>query len=168
MTLAETGLDTMTGARVKRVENYIDGDTFMVTYGDGVTDLDIGKLLAFHRSHGRLATVTTIRPFSRFGLINLDQEGRVLDFAEKPQLDGRASAGFFVFDRRVLDYLQAAPTCVLEQAPLERLAEAGELMAYRHDGFFYAMDTYREYSYLNELWNSDRAPWRVWGNEHGH
>mgnify|MGYP003376866282 FL=1 len=85
-----------------------------------------------------------------------------------PPPDGGAGAGFFVFDRRVLDYLQAAPTCVLEQAPLERLAEAGELMAYRHDGFFYAMDTYREYSYLNELWNSDRAPWRVWGNEHGH
>lgn len=167
VTLADTGLDAMTGARVKRVEPYIDGDTFMVTYGDGVSDLDVGQLLAFHRAHGRLATVTTVRPFSRFGIINLDPEDRVTDFAEKPQMDGRASAGFFVFNRRVLDYLDSASTCVLERAPLERLAQAGELMAYRHDGFFFAMDTYREYTYLNELWDAGRAPWHVWRNEDG-
>jgi glucose-1-phosphate cytidylyltransferase len=167
VTLADTGSETMTGARVKLVENYIDGDTFMVTYGDGVSDVDIAKLLAFHRSHGRLATVTTVQPFSRFGLINLDAQGRVLDFAEKPQVDGKVSAGFFVFDRRVLDFLDANPSCVLERAPLERLAQAGELMAYHHDGFFYAMDTYREYAHLNELWNTNRAPWSIWRSAHG-
>jgi len=166
VTLADTGLETMTGARVKRVERYLDGDTFMVTYGDGLSDLDITKLLEFHRSHGRLATVTTMRPLSRFGMLNLDSEGRVLDFAEKPQLDGWASAGFFVFDRRVLDYVDAAPSCVLEREPLERLARDCELMAYRHAGFFYAMDTYREYTYLNDLWNRGSAPWAVWQNNH--
>lgn len=167
VTLSDTGLETMTGGRVKRVERYLDGDTFMVTYGDGLSDLNIAELLSFHRSHGRLATVTTMRPFSRFGILNLDSKGRVLDFAEKPQLEGWASAGFFVFDRRVLDYMDANPGCVLEREPLERLAQDGELMAYRHDGFFYAMDTYREYAHLNELWNRGSAPWAVWKNNHG-
>jgi glucose-1-phosphate cytidylyltransferase len=124
-------------------------------------------LLDFHRSHGRLATVTTVRPFSRFGILKLDPEGHVLDFAEKPQLDGWVSAGFFVFDRRALDYMDASPDCVLEREPLERLAEDGELRAYRHEGFFYAMDTYREYVYLNDLWNRGAAPWAVWKNDHG-
>jgi len=167
VTLADTGLDTMTGARVKRIEGHIDGDNFMVTYGDGVCDVDIKKLVAFHKSHGRLATVTTVRPFSRFGLINLEADGRVIDFAEKPQVHGSASAGFFVFNRRVFDYLDATPECVLEREPLERLAEAGELMAFRHDGFFYAMDTYREYAYLNDLWNSNEAPWHIWSDANG-
>jgi glucose-1-phosphate cytidylyltransferase len=162
VTLADTGLETMTGARIKRVERYLDGGTFMVTYGDGVSDLNIQALLAFHRSHGRLATVTTVRPISRFGILELDASGEVRHFAEKPQVDGWASAGFFVFERQVLDYLSEDPNCVLEREPLERLAREGQLMAYRHDGFFFAMDTYREYLYLNELWNSGRAPWAVW------
>jgi glucose-1-phosphate cytidylyltransferase len=123
--------------------------------------------MAFHQAHGKLATVTTVRPFSRFGLINIDPGGKVVDFAEKPQVDGTASAGFFVFNRRVFDYLNEDPDCVLEREPLERLAEAGELMAYRHDGFFYAMDTYREYAYLNELWNSRKAPWCIWNESNG-
>lgn len=164
VTLADTGLETMTGARVKRVARYLDGDTFMVTYGDGVSDLNIRDLLAFHRAHGRLATVTTVRPISRFGILELDERGEVKQFAEKPQVDGWASAGFFVFERGVLDYLSEEPGCVLEREPLERLAAEGQLMAYRHDGFFFAMDTYREYLYLNELWNSGRAPWAVWRN----
>lgn len=162
VTLADTGQETMTGARVKRVARYLDGDTFMVTYGDGVSDLDVGALLAFHRFHGRLATVTTVRPISRFGILELDPAGGVLHFAEKPQLDGWASAGFFVFQREALDYLCDEPNCVLEREPLERMVQDGQLMAYRHQGFFYAMDTYREYLYLNELWNSGRAPWAVW------
>lgn len=167
VTLADTGLDTMTGARVKRIERYIDGDTFMLTYGDGVSDLHIGKLLTFHQSHGRLATVTTVRPPSRFGLLKLAANGRVLDFAEKPQTDGWASAGFFVFNRRVFEYLSADASCVLERRPMEELAADGELVAYRHDGFFYAMDTYREYLYLNELWSRGEAPWAVWKEGHG-
>ncbi len=162
VTLADTGLDTMTGARVKRVERYVDGDTFVVTYGDGVSNLNVEALLAFHRSHGKLATVTTVRPVSRFGILELDTDGRVMQFSEKPQLDGWASAGFFVFERKVLDYLNDDPNCILESEPLERLAADKQLVAYRHNGFFYAMDTYREYLQLNEQWNSGRAPWAVW------
>ena len=167
VTLAETGLETMTGGRVKRVERYLDGETFMVTYGDGLSDLDIGRLLSFHHSHGRLATVTAVQPFSRFGVLALDAQSRVVDFAEKPQLSGWASAGFFVFNRKALNYLDADPQCVLEREPLERLARDGELLAYQHDGFFYAMDTYREYLYLNDLWNRNAAPWAIWRGQHG-
>ena len=162
VTLADTGVETMTGARIKRVERYVNGDAFMVAYGDTLSDLDIRELVRFHRSHGRLATVTTVRPVSRFGVLEFDAEGRVVDFAEKPQLDGWVSAGFFVFNRGVFDYLSADSDCVLEREPLERLAKEGELMVYQHDGFFYAMDTYREYLYLNQLWNSGAAPWKRW------
>lgn len=167
VTLANTGLNNMTGSRVKQIAKYIDDDTFMVTYGDGLSDLDIRKLVRFHQSHGRLATVTTVRPLSRFGILKVDDKGRVINFAEKPQLDGWASAGFFVFNRGVLDYLSSDPQCTLEREPLERLAQDGELVAYPHDGFFYAMDTYREYLYLNELWNSTQAPWAVWVHNNG-
>jgi glucose-1-phosphate cytidylyltransferase len=162
VTLADTGLESMTGARVKRVAPHLEGEMFMVTYGDGVIDLDLRALLEFHQRHRRLATVTTVRPFSRFGVMELEEDGKVNRFAEKPQVEGWASAGFFVFQREVLDYLSAESSCVLETEPLIRLAEAGQLMAYRHDGFFYPMDTFREYLYLNELWKSGRAPWAVW------
>jgi len=165
VTLAETGLDAMTGARVNRVKKYIDDDTFMVTYGDGLADVDLGQLLAFHQSHGRLATVTAVHPASRFGFLQLGSDGGVTNFAEKPRVDGWASAGYFVFNRRVFDYLSDDPACVLEREPLERLASENQLMAYQHDGFFYAMDTYREYLHLNELWNSKQAPWAIWAND---
>lgn len=161
VTLADTGLETMTGGRVKRVERYIDGDTFMVTYGDGVADLDIKSLVDFHCRHGRLATVTTVRPFSRYGILEMNEQNEILSFQEKPRLEGWVSAGFFVFDRRVFDYL-TGDECVLEREPLEQLARERQLIAYRHTGFFYAMDTYREYNYLNELWKSGQAPWKVW------
>jgi glucose-1-phosphate cytidylyltransferase len=162
VTLVDTGMESQTGARVKRIEPYIGGDTFMVTYGDGVADVDIRKLVEFHQSHGRLATVTTVRPTSRFGILEVDEEGAVTQFAEKPTLDGWVSAGFFVFDRKVFDYLNADASCTLEREPMEHLAKAGELIAYRHDGFFRAMDTYREFQLLNELWDSGRAAWKVW------
>lgn len=162
VTLAETGLDSMTGSRVKQVQKYIDDETFMVTYGDGLSDVDVRKLLEFHRAHGKLATITTVKPFSRFGILQLDSKGGVEAFSEKPQVEGWASAGFFVFNRRVFDYLRPDADCVLERQPLERLAADGQLMAYQHSGFFFAMDTYREYLYLNELWNSAQAPWAVW------
>jgi glucose-1-phosphate cytidylyltransferase len=161
VTLADTGIDSMTGARVKRAERYIDDDVFMVTYGDGLSDLNIGELVRHHQQHGRMATVTTVRPFSRFGVLELAEDGKVESFSEKPQINGWANAGYYVFDRRVLDYLSAEPDCILEREPMERLAGAGELMAYRHGGFFYAMDTYREYLHLNELWNSHQAPWAI-------
>jgi glucose-1-phosphate cytidylyltransferase len=161
VTLVDTGLEAMTGGRVKRIERYIDGDTFMVTYGDGLADLDIKALMEFHSRHGHLATVTTVRPTSRFGILDLDEKGWVRRFSEKPKLDGWASAGFFVFNRRIFEYLKG-DDCILEREPLERLANEGQLMAYRHNGFFFAMDTYREYKYLNELWMGEKPPWKIW------
>jgi glucose-1-phosphate cytidylyltransferase len=161
VTLSDTGLETMTGGRLKRVQRYIDSETLLVTYGDGVTDLDIRRLVDFHYQHGRLATVTSVNPVSRFGSLDVNHEGKVLSFIEKPQLGGWASAGFFVLNRKVFDYL-SGDDCVLEREPLERLSREGQLMAYRHDGFFFAMDTFREYKYLNDLWASGRAPWKVW------
>jgi len=146
---------------VKRVEKYITDERFMVTYGDGVSDVDINKVLAFHLSHGKLATVTTFRPVSRFGILNIDTTNQVQSFIEKPRSDAWASAGFFVFERKIFDYLDS-DQCILEREPLERLARDGELMSYRHDGFFYAMDTFREYQFLNDLWKSGEAPWKVW------
>jgi glucose-1-phosphate cytidylyltransferase len=165
VTLADTGIDSMTGARVKFIENYIGEDTFMVTYGDGLSDVNVDHLLEFHRSHGRLATVTTVRPLSRYGVLDLAPEGYVNGFSEKPQIDGWISAGYFVFDRKVFDYLKADPSCVLEREPLEQLARDRQLIAYPHEGFFFAMDTYREYLYLNELWNTGQAAWAVWKNK---
>ena len=167
VTLADTGPNAMTGSRVKQAARYIDEDTFMVTYGDGVGDVDIPKLLEFHRSHGRLATVTTVRPFSRFGILELDSGSNVLDFAEKPQGQGWINAGFLVFQKGALKYLDEDPACVMEKDTLPRLARDGELVAYPHQGFFYAMDTYREYQYLNDLWNRGEAPWAVWSKEGG-
>jgi glucose-1-phosphate cytidylyltransferase len=161
VTLAETGIDTMTGGRVKAAAAYVENERFMVTYGDGVADVDVQALVAFHASHGKLATVTTARLPSRWGTIDVGDDGAVRDFAEKPRAESWASVGFFVFERAVLDYIDSAETS-LEREPLERLAAKGELMAFRHDGFFFAMDTYREYAYLNELWASGEAAWKVW------
>jgi glucose-1-phosphate cytidylyltransferase len=159
VTVADTGSNTMTGGRVKRIQKYVEG-RFIVTYGDGLADVDITKLLKFHESHGKLATVTTVRPLSRFGVMDLDATGKVERFREKPQTDDYVNAGFFVFEPEVFDYLDE--DCVLEQAPLEKLASLGELMAYRHEGFWQPMDTYREFVMLNEIWDSGNAPWKVW------
>jgi glucose-1-phosphate cytidylyltransferase len=161
VTLADTGEDTMTGGRVKRLQKYIHDDRFMVTYGDGVSDVDIRRLMDFHRSHGKLATVTTFRPVSRFGILNIDENQQVLSFIEKPKGDAWASAGFFVFERKVFDYIDG-DDCILEHGPLEHLASEGQLMAYHHEGFFYAMDTFREYQLLNDLWRTGQAPWKIW------
>ncbi len=159
VTVADTGATTMTGGRVKRVGKYIDG-RFMVTYGDGLADVDITALIKFHEAHGKLATITTIRPLSRFGVMDLSQDGQVKHFREKPQTDDFVNAGFFVFEPEVLDYLD--DECVLEQTPLERLAREGQLMAYKHEGYWQPMDTYREFTMLNEMWDSGSAPWKVW------
>jgi len=162
VTLADTGLESMTGGRIQRIRKYIDGDTFLLTYGDGVSDVNIRRLVEFHRNHGKIATVTTVPPVSRFGMVALATDhDRVQSFNEKPKTDGWVSAGFFALNRGVFDYL-GSDDCIFEREPLERLAAAGELMAYRHDGFFYAMDTFREYQHLNEMWSRGDAPWRVW------
>lgn len=161
VTLANTGEDTMTGGRLKRVQRYVgDDDTFMVTYGDGVADVNIADLLAFHRAHGKLATVTAIQPTSRFGVLEIGANDHIQRFREKPQVDEWINGGYFIFNRAVFDYLD--PDCVLEQAPLMNLSADGQLVAYRHPGFWHAMDTYRDTLYLNELWSAGDAPWAVW------
>ncbi len=162
VTLADTGQETLTGGRVKRIEPHVSGDVFIVTYGDGLADVDVGRLVDFHRSHGKLATVTAVQPASRFGLLSIDASSRVVRFAEKPRVEGWINAGFFVFDRRVFDYLDGGDVEALESRPLERLAADGELMAFRHEGWFFAVDTYRDYLQVNDLWRSGAAPWKVW------
>jgi glucose-1-phosphate cytidylyltransferase len=159
--LIDTGIDTMTGGRVKRASSWLgDDDTFLLTYGDGVADLDIAKVVDFHRAHGRLATVTAVRPPARFGGLGLDGDA-VVRFAEKPQTDGGwINGGYFVLDRRVLDYIDGDDT-IFERQPLERLAAEGELMAYKHDGFWQPMDTLRERQLLESLWASGDAPWKI-------
>ena len=162
VTLADTGADSMTGGRLKRIEKHVgDDDTFLLTYGDGLSDINLKTLLDFHHSHGRLATVTVVQPVSRFGMLEVGHGGDVQKFAEKPLVEGWMSAGFFVLNRKVFDYL-SGDDCVFEREPLERLTKEGQLAAYRHPGFFFAMDTYREYKYLNELWASGQAPWKTW------
>ena len=154
----DTGLDTMTGGRIRRLAGLLTGERLMVTYGDGVADLDIAALAACHAAHGKLATVTAVRPPSRFGGLRLEGD-RVGTFSEKPQTgEGWINGGFFVFERAVLDYLDG-DTTVLERDPLERLARAGELMAYRHEGFWQPMDTLREKQQLEALWAGGSPPW---------
>ena len=162
VTLVDTGETSMTGARVKRVEHELgDSDVFMCTYGDGLADVDIQRLLAFHRSHGRMATVTGVIPPSRFGELVFD--GSVVTrFAEKPVGNERISGGFFVFNREVLDLLSTDPGCVLEREPLEALASDGQLCVYQHDGYWQCADTLRDVEHLRKLWDSGHAPWRVW------
>jgi glucose-1-phosphate cytidylyltransferase len=162
VTLAETGPQAMTGCRLKRVAKYLHGDTFMLTYGDGVADVDLGQLLSFHRQHGRQGTVTAVQPPGRFGEIDL--EGTlVTEFNEKPLLTrGWINGGFFVFQRAFLDQLPDAESLVLEEEPLGRLVRDGQLMAYRHHGFWHPMDNSRDYHYLNKLWAEGRAPWCTW------
>ncbi len=159
VTLVDTGLKTMTGGRVKRIEKFIDTDTFMVTYGDGLANINIDDLVAFHQDHGKLATLTATRPPSRFGILELTEGGQVKQFREKVQTEW-INGGFFVFNRRIFEYLD--PDSILESRPMERLAAEKELMAYRHEGFWIGMDTYREYEMLNQMWDTGNAPWKVW------
>ena len=161
ITFAETGAEAQTGARVKRIKKYIPEDSFFLTYGDGVADIDISKLLAFHRSHGKTATVTGVRTRSRYGELTVE-DGQLMRFSEKPQAkDGFISGGFFVFNRRLFDYLPDDDSCMLESGPLETLTQQGELMSYLHPGYWQCMDTYRDFVLLNNLWKQG-APWKVW------
>lgn len=163
VTVSDTGPVTQTGGRVRRIKQFVDGERFMVTYGDGLADVDIAALLAFHKAHGKLATITTVRPLSRFGLVDVDEAGIVQRFREKPLLDDWVSAGFFVFEPEIFDVLPAGDdNLVLEQEPLATLAAKGELVAYQHGGFWQPMDTYRESLLLNDMWNVGEAPWKVW------
>ena len=159
--LIDTGDDTMTGGRVRRMRDFIGNETFMMTYGDGVSNVNLQKLVAFHRSHGKLATVTAVRPPARFG--GLEFEGdRVARFTEKPQIgEGWINGGFFVFEPKVFDYIEGDPIH-LEREPMERLSEEGQLMAFRHDAFWQCMDTLRDKRLLEQLWHDGEAAWKVW------
>jgi glucose-1-phosphate cytidylyltransferase len=162
VTLADTGNKAMKGARLKRVEKYMDGDTFMVTYGDGLADVDLRALLAFHQSHGKIGTVTGVNPASRFGELKTDGN-MVTRFFEKPEINTEfVNGGFFVFNRPFFDYLSADDGCDLEIGALEKLASEGQLMVYRHHGNWACMDTLRDTEYLNRLWYEGKPFWKLW------
>lgn len=161
VTLIETGVASMTGGRLKRVRDYIGDEDFLFTYGDGVADVNITELVAYHRSRGRLATVTSVVPPGRFGALELEGDG-VTRFREKPAGDGATiNGGFFVLSPKVIDYIEDDAS-VWEKEPMERLAREGQLTAYHHSGFWQAMDTLRDKTHLEELWSSGSAPWKVW------
>ena len=166
VTLADTGLNTMTGGRISRIRRYVEGDElFLVTYGDGVSNIDIGKLIAFHRKHGKIATVTAVRPQGRFGELQIDR-GVVSEFNEKPQVTaGFVNGGFLVCDaKRIWEYVGTDPQTSFENDALKPLARDRQLVAYEHEGYWQPMDTLREYTLLNDLWSSGRAPWKTWND----
>jgi len=160
VTVSDTGATTMTGGRIHRIKRFVEGERFLATYGDGIADIDLDELLEFHKSHGKIATMTTVQPLSRFGVLDLDEDGTVLRFKEKPQVEGWINIGYFIFEPEIFDYLN--DDVVLEQEPLNQLAADGQIAAYPHRGFWQPMDTYRESQMLNELWDSGKAPWRSW------
>jgi glucose-1-phosphate cytidylyltransferase len=162
VTLADTGEKAQTGSRIKRISQYLDNDSFFLTYGDGVANIDIKKLLDFHKKHGKIGTVTGVHPSSRFGELNII-DNKVVKFHEKPQVnEGLINGGFFAFNKKFLEYLSSDEDCILEKEPLENLVSDGQLMVYPHSGFWQCVDTYRELEALNELWNSPNPPWKVW------
>ncbi len=160
--LIDTGVQTATGGRIKRLREWLGGERFMLTYGDGVCDVDLQKLLAFHEAHGKLATVTAVRPPARFGGLRLGHSDEVVEFEEKPQVgEGWINGGFFVLEPEVLDFIEGDET-LWERGPLEALAAKGELRAFRHEGFWQCMDTVRDLRLLETLWAEGNAPWKVW------
>lgn len=160
VTLADTGLDTMTGGRIKRIEKYVDSDVFLATYGDGVADINIDQLVKFHLEKGKIATVTGVHPSSRFGIIERNKNDIVERFREKPMADEIINGGFFVFNRKVFDYLNT--NSILEKEPLEQLALDKELAVYEHKGSWFCMDTYRDYLELNMMWDKNTPDWKIW------
>lgn len=162
VTLADTGENSQTGARVKRIEKYIDDDIFMLTYGDGVSQINIKELVEFHKSHGKIGTMTGVHPASRYGEINTEND-LITIFNEKPQTtEGLINGGFFVFNREFFNYLDGDENCILEAEPLESLVADRELMLFKNDGFWQCIDTYRELELVNSIWNQPNPPWKVW------
>lgn len=160
ITLANTGLLTPTGGRISKVNQYISGDKFLCTYGDGLANVDIKELLKFHESHGKIATLTSVQPTNRFGAVAFDKSGLVTNFFEKPKSESWINGGFFVFDVRIFDYLNEDST--LEREPLEQLVKEEQLMVFKHHQFWQPMDTYRETIELNKMWDDGNAPWKNW------
>lgn len=162
ITLVDTGEHSMTGGRIKRIRSYVEGETFMLTYGDGVANIDIKSLTAFHNSHGKMATVTAVQPPGRFGALQLQDSSEVTSFLEKPVGDGNyINGGFFVLGPGIFDFIDGDHT-LWEKGPLETIAAHGELRAYKHSGFWQPMDTLRDKNHLEELWESGKAPWKIW------
>ncbi len=161
ITFADTGPHTQTGARIRKVARYIESDTFFATYGDGVANIDLAALLAFHRRMGRIATLTGVHSFSRFGVVQTNGQGLITGFQEKPLVDALINGGFFVFEREIFDYLEGSDNVILEKEPLQRLADEGQLAIYEHTGFWRAMDTFKDAQEMNTLWH-ESAPWRTW------
>ncbi len=165
VTLLDTGLNTMTGGRVKRAQSFIGDEPFMLTYGDGVSDVNLYELVAFHKKHGKAMTMTSSQPEGRFGNLNIAENHQVTDFLEKPKGDGNwINAGFFICEPKVFDYITEGDSTVFEQKPLQNLAKDGEVFTYKHSGFWIPMDTLRDKTKLNELWDSGKAGWKVWND----
>lgn len=164
ISLIDTGKDSMTGGRIKRIQSYIGNEPFMLTYGDGVSDINIASLVNFHKSHGKLLTVTAIQPSGRFGALEMDeQSGQVGSFMEKPKGDGVwINGGFFVCQPEVFDYINQGDATIWEQEPLQKIAKDGQLVGFRHEGFWRPMDTLKDKQDLNEMWNTHSAKWNIW------
>jgi glucose-1-phosphate cytidylyltransferase len=165
VTLLDTGIDSMTGGRIKRAQSLLGDETFMLTYGDGVSNINIQELLKFHNDHKGTITMTSVQPEGRFGALNFDKKNQIKDFKEKPKAEGGwINAGYFVCESRIFDYITEGDSSIFEQEPLSMLANDGELYGFKHEGFWMPMDTLREKTHLNNLWNSDKAPWKSWDN----
>lgn len=164
VTLLDTGLNTLTGGRIKRAQELLGDDTFMLTYGDGVSDVNIANLLEFHKKSKRLATLTAVQPQGRFGVLDMDESDTIRSFQEKPKTSSSAwiNAGFFVLEPKIFDYITEGDQTIWERTPLISLARAGELKAYKHNGFWHPMDMLKDKIELNKMWNSGEAPWKVW------
>lgn len=163
VTMLYTGQNTMTGGRIKKATPYINNEPFLLTYGDGVSDVDIAKLIKEHKASGKLATMTAVRPSGRFGALTIDNTNTITAFQEKPKGDGAyINGGFFVCEPQVMDYIAPGDDVIFERAPLEKLAKEGQLHAYKHDGFWQPMDTLKDKTYLTDLWHNGKAPWKVW------
>ena len=163
ITFVDTGLETLKGGRIKRVEKHIESDNFHLTYGDGVANIDINKLFKFHISHGNIGTLTAVRPPSRFGELNIDNKDKVQGLEEKPQMGrGFINGGFFVFDRKMFSYLSEDENCDFEFGPLQQIAKEGQLKAFKYNGFWQCMDNVRERDYLDHLVRANNAPWMKW------
>lgn len=163
ITFAETGLKSETGSRIKKIEKYISGDRFFLTYGDGVSNVNIAELLEFHKAHGKIGTVTTVRPSTRFGNLTINENNTVTDFSKKTLMhEGWIDGGFFVFNKEIFNYVSESEDCMLEGKPLDDLVKNNQFMAFKHNGFWQCMDTYRDHVYLNEVYNSGNVPWKLW------
>jgi glucose-1-phosphate cytidylyltransferase len=163
VTLLDTGLDSMTGGRIKRAQDFVGEEPFMLTYGDGVADINIAKLVKFHQSHGKAITMTSAQPDGRFGALDIDEHNKVREFTEKPKGDGNwINAGYFVCEPKVFDYITEGDGSIFEQLPLQNLAKDGEIFTFQHNGFWKPMDSLKDKNDLNELWDLKKSPWKVW------